>query len=50
MLGYLTRSISEGAGLGEFNEGPVKETAILILSVINGIVRYRKMDQDPKKI
>ncbi len=49
LLGYLTRSISEGAGSGEFQQVPVEETAILILSVINGIVRYTRMSQDPGK-
>jgi hypothetical protein len=49
LLGYLTRSISEGAGSGEFDQVPVEETAILILSVINGIVRYSRMNPDPKK-
>jgi hypothetical protein len=28
---------------------PPEETAILILSVINGIVRYRTMNRDPEK-
>jgi hypothetical protein len=45
LLGYLTRSISEGVRSGEFEQIPVEETAILIISVINGIVRYRKMNQ-----
>jgi AcrR family transcriptional regulator len=45
LLGYLTRSISEGVKSGEFAQVPVEETAILIISVINGIVRYRKMNQ-----
>jgi len=31
--------------LGEFEQVPVEETAILIISVINGIVRYRKINQ-----
>ena len=49
LLGYLTRSISEGANSGKFEQVPLEETAILILSVINGIVRYQKMNQDPDK-
>jgi len=49
LLGYLTRSISQGIKSGEFVQVPVQETSIMILSVINGIVRYRKMNQDPKK-
>ena len=49
LLGYLTRSISEGVGSGKFGQVPVEETAILILSVINGIVRYSRMNPDPKK-
>jgi AcrR family transcriptional regulator len=49
LLGYLTRSISEGIGSGDFEQVPVAETAILILSVINGIVRYSRMNMDPKK-
>ena len=40
LLGYLTRSLSEGIESGEFAPVPLEETAILILSVINGIVRY----------
>ena len=35
--------------MGEFEQVPVEETAILIISVMNGIVRYRKMQLDPKK-
>jgi AcrR family transcriptional regulator len=49
LLGYLTRSISEGVRSGEFEQVPIEETAILIISVINGIVRYRKMQLDPQK-
>jgi AcrR family transcriptional regulator len=49
LLGYLTRNISEGIETGEFEEVPVEETAILILSVINGIVRYSRMSQDRDK-
>jgi AcrR family transcriptional regulator len=49
LLGYLTRSVSEGIETGEFEEVPVEETAILILSVINGIVRYSKINRDPEK-
>jgi AcrR family transcriptional regulator len=49
LLGYLTRNISDGVGSGEFENVPTEETAIMILSVINGIVRYQNMNQDPKK-
>ena len=49
LIDCLTRSISEGAKSGEFDRIPAEETAIMILSVINGIVRYRKMSEDPKK-
>ena len=49
LLGYLTRSLSDGAESGEFARIPVEETAIMILSVINGIVRYQKMNPDPAK-
>jgi AcrR family transcriptional regulator len=46
---YLIRAISEGAKSGEFEQVPVEETAILILSVINGIVRYSRMNAGPEK-
>jgi len=49
LLGYLTRSISERAETGEFAKVPAEETAIMILSVINGIVRYKKMNNDPQR-
>ena len=49
LLGYLTRNISDGVGSGVFENVPAEETAIMILSVINGIVRYQNMNQDPKK-
>jgi AcrR family transcriptional regulator len=49
LLGYLTRSISEGIESGQFAPVPLEETAILILSVINGIVRYSRMNPDPEK-
>lgn len=49
LLGYLTRSLSEGIESGEFAPVPLEETAILILSVINGIVRYSKIDREPGK-
>ena len=47
LIGYLTRSLSEGAESGEFARVPAEETAIMILSVINGIVRYSRMNRDP---
>ena len=47
LLGYLTRNISDGIGLGEIENVPTEETAIMILSVINGIVRYKKINEDP---
>ena len=49
LTGYLTRSISEGISSGEFAPVPLEETAILILSIINGIVRYGRMNPDPEK-
>ena len=49
LIGYLTSTISEGAETGEFTRVPPVETAIMILSVINGLVRYQNMSQDPKK-
>jgi AcrR family transcriptional regulator len=49
LLGYLIRSLSEGIESGEFAPVPPEETAILILSVINGIVRCSQMDLDPEK-
>jgi len=49
LLGYLTRNISDGVGSGEFEKVPTEDTAIMILSVINGLVRYQNMNQDPKK-
>jgi len=49
LLEYLTRAISEGSASGEFNNVPVEETAILILAVINGLVRYGGMNPDPEK-
>ena len=48
-IAYLTRSISEGAGSGKFEQVPVEETAILILSVINGIVRYTRPVEFPHR-
>ena len=47
LFGYLARSLSEGAKSGEFEHVQVAETTILILSVINGIVRYSRMNRDP---
>lgn len=49
LLGYLTRSLSEGIESGEFTPVPLEETAIMILSVVNGIVRYSRMNPDPEK-
>lgn len=48
LLGYLTRSILAGARSREFEQVPAEETALLILSVINGVVRYRRMSQNPE--
>jgi len=50
LLEYLTRSLSRGIESGEFAPVPLEETAIMILSVINGIVRYSRMNPDPEKI
>jgi len=49
LLGYLSHNISEGINAREFEQVPAEETAILILSVINGIVRYSKINPDPDK-
>ena len=49
LMAYLNHSISEGVKTGAFEQVPVEETALLIISVINGIVRYRKMQRDPQK-
>ncbi|MBE9504917.1 MAG: hypothetical protein IME96_12155, partial [Proteobacteria bacterium] len=49
LIGYLTRSLSEGTKSGEFERVPAEETAIMILSVINGIVRYSRINPDPEK-
>lgn len=48
LLGYLTRSISQGTKSGDFARVPAEETAIMILSVINGVVRYRRVSQEPE--
>ena len=47
LIGYLTSTISEGTETGEFTRVPPVETAIMILSVINGIVRYSKINRNP---
>ena len=49
LMAYLNRSLSEGIATGEFTPVPLEETATLILSVINGIVRYRKMNRNLEK-
>ena len=49
MMTYLNRSLSEGIETGVFTPVPLEETATLILSVINGIVRYRKMNRNLEK-
>ena len=49
LLEYLIRSLSEGIESSEFVPVPLEETAILILSIINGIVRYSRMNPDPEK-
>ena len=49
LMTYLNRSLSEGIATGEFTPVPLEETATLILSVINGIVRYRKMNRNLEK-
>jgi AcrR family transcriptional regulator len=46
LLGYLTRNLSDGVGSGEFENVPTEETAIMILSALNGIIRYRRMSQE----
>ena len=49
LMTYLNRPLSEGIATGEFTPVPLEETATLILSVINGIVRYRKMNRNLEK-
>ena len=49
LLGYLTRSLSDGIKCGDFRSVPVEETAILILSLLNGIVRYSRPVEFPHK-
>jgi len=46
LMAYLNRSLSEGIATGEFTPVPLEETATLILSVINGIVRYRGINKN----
>ena len=46
LMTYLNRSLSEGIETGEFTPVPLEETATLILSVINGIVRYRGINKN----
>jgi len=41
LMTYLNHSLWEGIETGEFTPVPLEETATLILSVINGIVRHR---------
>ena len=50
LLEYLTSALSEGTKSGEFEQVPVEETAIRILAVIDGLVRFSRMKQDPEKI
>jgi len=49
LMDYLTRNISAGIESGDFKPIAVQETAVLILSLINGIVRYSgsNIDLDP---
>jgi hypothetical protein len=49
LLGYLRRSISQGIESGEFVQVPAEGTAIMILSVINGIVRYARPVEFPHR-
>ena len=49
LFGYLTRSVSEGAKSGDFARVPAEENAILILSVINGIVRYKDINKNMRE-
>ena len=49
LLAYLTASLSKGIESGKFIPVPLEETATLILTVINGIVRNRDMNEDPSK-
>jgi hypothetical protein len=49
LMKYLNRSLSEGIETGEFTPVPLEETATLILSVINGIVRYRGINKNMRE-
>jgi hypothetical protein len=49
LLGFLTRFLAEGIESGGFAPVPLEATAYLILSVINGIVRYSRINRDMKK-
>jgi hypothetical protein len=42
LLGYLPLCGSEGVWTGEFEQVPAEETTILIISVTNGVIHYRK--------
>ena len=49
LLEYLTRSISQGIKSEEFVQVPAEETAIMILSIISGIVRYARPVEFPHR-
>jgi AcrR family transcriptional regulator len=49
LMTYLNRSLSEGIETDEFTPVPLEETATLILSVINGIVRYRGINKNMRE-
>jgi len=49
LMTYLNRSLSEGIETGEFTPVPLEETATLILSLINGIVRYRDINKNMRE-
>ncbi len=49
LLGYITRFLSEGVESGDFAPVPLEETAYLIFSVINGMVRYSRVNRGPDK-
>jgi len=49
LITYLNRSLSEGIETGEFTPVPLEKTATLILSLINGIVRYRDINKNMRE-
>lgn len=40
---YVSKALTEGVSTGEFEKIPVKETTVLIIAMINGLVRLRDL-------